>query len=283
MIIKQLAVPKSSNQSFQMRRDYFPKHQSIWHYHEEVELVLVKKGAGTLFIGDRIKNFQPGGLVLIPPQVPHYWLFDESEGTEESDEPIDCFVIHFKNDFGIEKFLNIPEMNNIKSLLIQSTRGKYIELTENNYIVKLILGCLESTGIKKLFNLLEALNLINDLESEELISENYSILNYSEDQFRMNNLMSYIRENYKHKITLNDLSKVAGMTENSFCRYFKQKTGKTPVQFLNELRISHACFQLRNNKMSLKEICYDSGFNNFVSFHKSFKSITGTTPTQFKG
>jgi len=282
MIIKQLAVPKSNDQSFQMRRDYYPKHQSIWHYHEELELVFVIKGSGTIFIGDRIKSFYPGVLVLIPSQTPHYWLFDEYNGPELIKEPIDCIVIHFKNDFGIEKFLHAPEMANIKSLLDQSFRGCFIQTEEKSPLAMLIQGCLNSTGLAKLFNLLEALNLIQQLESQELTSENYSILNQSEDQFRMNNLMGYIRDNYKHKIMLQDLAKVAGMTENSFCRYFKQKTGKTPVQFINELRISHACFQLRNNKMSLKEICYDSGFNNFVSFHKSFKSITGTTPNQYR-
>lgn len=282
MIIKQLAVPISSNQSFQMRRDYFPKHQSIWHYHEELELVYVKKGSGTLFIGDRIMNFHPGILVLIPSQIPHYWLFDEINQKDEMEDPIDCVVVHFKKDFGIENFLNAPELSNIKALLENSFRGRYLD----DYLAipaqNIIEECLHAQGLMKLFKLLEILSCIHEANAEDLIGENYSILNQSEDQYRMNNLMNYLRENYKHKIMLQDLAKVAGMTENSFCRYFKQKTGKTPVQFINELRISHACFQLKNNKMSLKEICYDSGFNNFVSFHKSFKATTGMTPNQFR-
>lgn len=282
MIIKQLAVPVSSNQSFQMRRDFFPKHQSIWHYHEELELVFVKKGSGTLCCGDRIMNFEAGILVLIPSQTPHYWLFDEIGTDEIETNPIDCVVIHFKKDFGIESFLNAPEMVHIKALLENSFQGRYLEPALAKPCEHIILECLEQQGLPKLFKLLETLNYIQHTKSTELISANYSILYQSEDQFRMNNLMSYIRDNYKHKIMLEDLAKVAGMTENSFCRYFKQKTGKTPVQFINELRISHACFQLKNNNMSLKEICYDSGFNNFVSFHKSFKSITGTTPNQFR-
>lgn len=281
MIIKQLAVPKSHNQSFQMRRDYYPKHQSIWHYHEELELVYVKKGSGTLFVGDRIKNFQPGIVVLIPSQIPHYWLFDETT-KEDQNEPIDCVVVHFINDFGIQNFVNTPEISSLKPLLELSFKGKLMQVEPNDDFDRHIQICLNSNGLAKLFHLLEGLSLLQQADSEELISENYSILNQSEDQFRMNSLMGYIRQNYKHKIMLKDLAKVAGMTENSFCRYFKQKTGKTPVQFINELRISHACFQLKNNNLNLKEICYDSGFNNFVSFHKSFKTITGMTPGQFR-
>ena len=281
MIIKQLSVPQSTDQSFQMRRDYYPKHQSIWHYHEEVELVYVQKGSGTIFIGDRIKNFQPGNVILIPPFIPHYWFFDESE-SNSSEEPIDCLVIHFKKDFGIYRFLQAPEMNAIK-LLLDKNRGLFMQDDSSRTVQGQLESCLQSEGLKKFIILLETLTALPDLESEELTSENYNILNHSEDQNRMNNLMLYIRENYKQKILLNDLAQVAGMVENSFCRYFKQKTGKTPLQFVNEIRIAHACHELRNGKMTLKEICYDSGFNNFVSFHKVFKTITGTTPLQFKG
>ncbi|MBV2228211.1 MAG: AraC family transcriptional regulator [Sphingobacterium mizutaii] len=282
MIIKQLTVPKTENQSFQMRRDYFPKHQSIWHYHEEWELVYVKKGSGTLFIGDRIKSFHAGIAVLIPSQIPHYWLFDEISNPEKPDETIDCVVVHFIQDFGIEKFLQAPELVQIKQLLDQTSRGRYFPIDQDGLFDLQIQKCIQSSGMTKFFLLLECLQEASNLLAEELISTNYSILNQSEDQYRMNSLMGYIRENYKHRIMLQDLAKVAGMTENSFCRYFKNKTGKTPVQFINEVRISHACFQLRNSNISLKEVCYDSGFNNFVSFHKSFKSITGTTPNQFR-
>ncbi len=282
MIIKQFSLPKSGDQSFQMRRDYFPKHQSIWHYHDEFELVYVIKGSGTLFIGDRIKIFQAGSAILIPSHTPHYWLFDGNDEQTENPEPIDCIVVHFLKDFGIEKFLQAPELLEIKSLLDNSYRGLHIEDDIKGNFEALFQKTLKANGLTKLFKLLEILLFTKELNTEELTSENYSILHQSEDQFRMNNLMKFIRANYKHKIMLKDLAIVAGMTENSFCRYFKQKTGKTPVQFINELRISHACYQLKNNKISLKEICYDSGFNNFVSFHKSFKTFMGCTPLQFK-
>ena len=278
MIIKQLAVPKSGDHSFQVRQDLYPRHQSIWHYHNEIELIHVIRGSGTVFIGDRIKGFQAGNTVMIPSHVPHYWLFDEDLPGEE--DPIDCIVIHFLKDFGSSNFLKAPELSGVRTLLDRSTRGMFIEEAER--LTERFKAVLSNTGLEKLFSLFSLLQRLPAEEPSYLISENYAILNQSDDQARMNNLMSYIRENYKHKIKLLDLAKVADMTENSFCRYFKQRTGKTPVQFINELRIAHACFQLRNKQMPLKEICYDSGFNNFVSFHKTFKSITGTTPTQFR-
>lgn len=282
MIIKQLAVPKAENQSFQIRRDYVPKYQSIWHYHEEMELVHIHKGTGTLFLGDRIIPFKSGDTVLIGIQMPHYWLFDENLFDSENEEPIDCIVIHFKKDFGILHLLQLPELSRLKSLFDNSNRGLLFDFNEKKDISKQFYNLLSIKGLDKLTSFLHLLEKLIDLPAIPITSENYSILMQSEDEFRMSELMNYIRGNYKHKIKLEELSHIAKMTENSFCRYFKQKTGKTPIQFITEIRISHACTQLKNSQMQLKEICYDSGFNNFVSFHKCFKEITGFTPIQYR-
>ncbi len=282
MIIKHFALPKEPNQSFQIRRDYTPKHQLIWHYHEELELIHVIKGIGTLFIGDCIKSFQAGDTVLIGSQIPHYWMFEKTYALDEQVEPIDCIVLHFNKDLGINNILNAPEMVGIKHLINHSSRGRYLSKRDPNRIPFLAERTLSSHGLSKLTSMLELMDYFAQQESETLTSENYSILNSSDDQGRMNSLMEHIRNNYKQRIKLEELASIAGLTENSFCRYFKQKTGKTPVQFITELRISHACTQLRNSDFSLKEICYDSGFNNFVSFHKNFKTITKMTPTQYR-
>lgn len=282
MIIKQLDLPKQYHQSFQVRRDYAPKHHQVWHYHEELEFVHIVDGSGTLFIGDRIKAIQPGETVLIPSQTPHYWLFDTFQDQELEMESINCIVLHLKKNLGIENLLAMPELQAVKQLFEHSDRGFYLDKTNSKLLKNHFEQVLNASNLDKLISLFKLLECIQDSSKEMLTSENYAMLHQSEDQHRMNNLMDYIRENYKQPIKLVDLASLAGLTENSFCRYFKQKTGKTPVQFITELRVSHACTQLRNSKMSLKEICYDSGFNNFVSFHKNFKNILGLTPLQFR-
>ncbi len=281
MIIKQLAVPKTDNQSFQIRRDYIPRHQSVWHYHEELELVHIFKGSGTLFLGDCIKPFESGDTVLIGPQIPHYWLFDNYP-YNLAESSIDCLVIHFLKDFNIPHIFHAPEFKHLKDVLDKAARGAFLSHQFDNLSTKYLGNIDQRSGILKFSLLLQFLDGMRELPIELLTSENYARLNHTEDQFRMNSLMEYIRLNFKQKIKLEDLAHIAGLTENSFCRYFKQRTGKTPIQFITEIRISHACFQLRNSQSSLKEICYDSGFNNFVSFHKLFKLHTGETPNTYK-
>ncbi len=75
---------------------------------------------------------------------------------------------------------------------------------------------------------------------------------------------------------------VANISPNSFCRYFKSRTRKTYSQFLIEIRVGHACKLLIENNLSIKQLCYESGFNNFTSFHKYFKLITSKSPLTYQ-
>jgi len=88
--------------------------------------------------------------------------------------------------------------------------------------------------------------------------------------------------NFKSAIKLDEIATVANISPNSFCRFFKSRTRKTYTQFINEIRIGNACKLLIEEKINLKQICYESGFNNFSSFHKFFKEITGKSPLQYQ-
>ena len=83
-------------------------------------------------------------------------------------------------------------------------------------------------------------------------------------------------------ITLTEIADLVSMTEPSFCRYFKKLTSKTFIQFLNEYRLVHASKLLAEKKISITEVCYESGFGNFSHFNKQFKVFTGKTPSQYR-
>lgn len=278
---KQLKIDNEQNSSFNIRRDTIPKYHNSWHYHTQLELVMICKGTGSLYLGDTIKDFAEGTCVLIGSDTPHFWLFHNM--VEENEIPsIDCVVIHFNYDFAGKELFSIPELNAINNLINQSERGLIFTLPTASKIVDLFNLSVDSSNASKFTYLISILDLLTYYEGKNIVSDNYSQLNNSNDEKRMKNVMNYIRDNYMTKIELNELSNEAKMTKNSFCRYFKQKTGKTPTNFINELRIAHACRLLRNTELTLKQICFDSGFNNFVSFHKIFKEQTNLTPLYFR-
>lgn len=281
MKLKQLSLDRTYYNSFHIRQDSYPRNHNSWHYHEELEFIWVYKGTGTLFIGDCIENFAAGDVALIGPNLPHYWLF-ENLTNDQPEESIDCIVAHFTKDFAGPDFFNLPELNLLKDLLQHSEKGLIIKGNAPSTLDINFKSLLTTDGVQKFTRLLEALAQYAKLPYKKLVSDNYAILNHSNDERRMNDVMDYVRKYYKGKIELSKLANQAKMTKNSFCRYFKYKTGKTPIQFVSEIRVAHACRLLKNTNLSLKEICYDSGFNNFVSFHKTFKEQLALTPTQYR-
>ena len=283
MKIKQLNLQSTTFQSFNIRRDTIPQHHNIWHYHEELEFIIVLKGTGKLFVGDCIKDFTAGDSFLIGSHIPHYWLFDTAEQVADTkDRLIDCIVIHFKQNCLGNDFIHLPESNSLKELMMDAKRVLHTQVDSGHTLGLLFEQTLESTSLVKVISLLQTLWAFKKLAPTPLISREYVIVHHSEDVRRMNIVMEFIRENFAAKVELNELAQLAQMTKNSFSRYFKQKTGKTPMQLIFELRISNACKLLQNPDYSLKEICYDSGFNNAVSFHKVFKNIMHMTPIQYR-
>lgn len=278
-----LKIDNSIVQSFSVRNDIIPQNHNVWHYHEEIELIHFEKGSGTQFIGDSVSNFSSGDIVLVGSNLPHYWFFDNHYLDHLNPESADIRVAHFKENFLGEQFFNLPENHKIKKLLKKSKRGiqlhKSVLLSAQSYIERL----LKSQNSTKIIALLEVLTLIADSGEYSLLSsENYPIDRQDLDFGRMTVIMDYIAQHYKTQIRLTDISSLTGMTTNSFCRYFKAKSGKTLFQYIIEMRIRYACRLLTERSLNIKQICFECGFQNFVSFHKYFKDATGLTPLQYQ-
>jgi len=133
-----LKVSSDQVNSFSARRDLMPNINNRWHYHPEIELVFFKKGNGMQFIGDSIRPFSTGDIVLVGPNLPHYWQFDNSYFSDDASVTADVSVIHFNELFWGELFLNLPENKSIRDTLERSKRGIYISKTGNDPIGSLI-------------------------------------------------------------------------------------------------------------------------------------------------
>lgn len=92
----------------------------------------------------------------------------------------------------------------------------------------------------------------------------------------------YIDENYKEEITLGDVSKSANFSMYHFTRFFKDTTGMTFGQYLNNYKVSKAVNLLINTSDSISEISFNSGFNSIKTFNRVFKQVKGCSPSEFK-
>lgn len=278
-----LKVQTTPSFSFSIRIDEVPHVNNRWHYHSELELIYFQQGKGTRFVGDHIGNFEKGDVVLLGSNLPHYWRFDNVYFEHPHEHQADVRVIHFNDNFWGDRFINLPENIKLKTLFERAKRGLIIQGHGKVKVIKLINDLTDAEGIKRIILLLEVLNIIAESEDIATISsKGFNLHMEKEERDRINAVYNFAMNNFKRKISLAEPAEIAGLSSNSFCRYFKSRTGKTFSRFLNEIRVGHACRLLVDGKLSVKEICYDSGFNNFASFHKNFKTITSKSPLSFQ-
>jgi len=277
-----LKVTNDVVHSFSVRRDTVPYINNHWHYHPEVELIYFKKGSGTQFIGDSIQRFQSGDVVLVGSYLPHYWRFDDIYFKEGIKTSADVSVVHFNENFWGDHFLNLPENKPLKSILENAKRGIQVKGKAKDYVKELLSGLLNAEGPKKIILLIEALIAIAQCKHEQLSSIVFQHKLEDIDKDRINAIYEYSMSNFKNTIPLGKIAEIANISPTSFCRFFKSRTRKTYTQFLNEIRVGNACKLLIENDANVKQVYYESGFNNVASFHKLFKSITGKSPLKYQ-
>ncbi len=280
---KLLKVPKTPTHSFSVREDRDPFINNRWHYHSEVELIYFHEGSGTQFVGDDIKRFHSGDIILVGSNLPHYWRYDEGYFKGDKDWPVHSTVIHFSENFWGDPFLDLPETKPIRSLLERARRGILVTEKEGAAIQMGIEKMRGSDGVGRIIALIECLSAFAGSDRLTFLSSIGFRQDFSEfESDRINAIYDYTFRRFSQKIYLEEVAAVAGLVPNSFCRYFKSRTGKTYSQFLTEIRIGHACKLLIDNRISIKQLCFESGFNNFTCFHKQFKTITGKSPQHYQ-
>jgi len=153
-----LKVTNGPAHSFSVRQDIYPYINNLWHYHPEVELIHIRKGSGTQFIGDSIKRFNEGDVVLLGAHLPHYWRYDDIFFEQESETHADAAVVHFLENFWGDQFLSLPEGKQIKSLLEKAKRGIHIPAETAKTVTTLIEKLLHAEGIQRVIILMELLS-----------------------------------------------------------------------------------------------------------------------------
>lgn len=278
-----LKVITGPQHSFSVREDTLPYINNRWHYHPEVELICFQQGTGTQFVGDHIKRFGPGDIVLVGANLPHYWRYDDAYFSGKKKDTVYSIVIHFSTHFWGDAFLNLPETKSIKQVLEKAKRGIMVHPKDGEVIQSLIKKTNASQGIERIIALLECLSYLGHIPRPTLLSSISFQQTFSETESeRMHAIYDFALSNFREKLYLDKIAAVAGLVPNSFCRYFRCRTGKTFTRFLTEIRVGYACKFLIENKLSIKQLCAESGFNNAAGFYKSFKEITGKTPQEYQ-
>ena len=277
-------VPVKLESSFSIRHDIKPNFGSIWHYHPELELHYIIRGEGVRFIGDNISNFSPGEIVFLGENLPHTWRCKEEYFQSNSNMEVEAMVLHFLPDCLGKYLWTLPEAYMIPKLYEKAKSGMIINGTAKEKLKQLMHAAVNATNLDRVIILLSILKTLAENNDYKTIVNGQSAFYQSNesDTLRLNKVCNYTLANYKKDITLEEIAAISNLSVTSFCRYFKLMTKKTYYDFLIEIRISHACRALVEDKLPTEVICFDCGFNNVSNFYRHFKKVTGITPLEYK-
>ena len=270
-------IPKPENVTLYMQHYKGESFYEKLHQHKELQISIVLEGEGTYIIGDCVGHFKPNDIFILGENLPH--VFKRDEAFKKNAEMVSLFFS--KNSYG-EDFFNLPEFEHFQNFFNNAVLG--YEVISNKTILLSLLSNIENlVKYEQFISFLEILTLISTGERREL-SSLINLKKYAGDEGkRMSDIFQYTMNNYHKEISLEQVSNIANMTPNAFCRYFKQRTNKTFVNFLIDIRIGSACKLLtQNNDLNITEISYKSGFNNLANFNRKFKALKSVTPSDYR-
>lgn len=255
-----------------------------WHFHAEYEIVYILKSIGTRFVGNSIESFGPQDLTLLGSYLPHMYRNDDIYYHKNPKLRVHAVTVQFSRHMFEDAINKYPEFLKIKTLLADAKYGiNFTDNAENKEIRKRILSLVNMDGLCRLLECLKILSLMSSSNTKRLLSEDFTENNEQIDTEgnRLMNVLAYLNREYVNEVKLSSVAQVACMNETSFCRFFKNKTGKSLMEYLTELRVGCACKLLLKGNLAISQICYESGFNNIANFNRHFKKITGLSPKEY--
>ncbi len=273
-------IPRSHGEAIVVQHDREPALYNILHKHPELQLIRIKKSTGTAIVGGYVGEFKPGDVFIIGSNVPHVFRNDEVYFSEVNEQIAEVVYVFLDETIPDHPMTDLPE---VKSLFLKARKGIRLE----GDLCTRVGGWLDAAPAMKRIQLLATMLKVAEALD---VSQAYRYLNpegldvrlEENEGKRLNEVIQFTFEHYRRKITLEEVADIANMAPSAFCRFFKRRTRKTYVEFLNGIRIQMACKLLMNKDYSATEVCYRSGFNNFSYYNRKFKQVTGFTPYQYQ-
>ncbi|WP_159472074.1 AraC family transcriptional regulator [Chryseobacterium sp. 18068] len=269
--------PSKSSETFSFDHVHteFDKQVPL-HQQETWELAYIITGSGIRTIGDVVENFSEGEIILIPPDIPHCWSFDKNIHDKEG--KIENICIFFKS-----KFLNdlknfYPEFGNSLLKIEENTNALSFYGKAQKKLQELLKSMSSQNAIERLSSLLLILNQISSSESANIVG----YIKERKNEDKLHEVYMFVLNQSHRAITLDEVAQIAGMPKSTFCLFFKKMTGKSFVTYLIEFRIESSCQMLIKTKLSVSEICVETGFNDIPYFNRIFKKIKKITPTEYR-
>ncbi|WP_339881287.1 AraC family transcriptional regulator [Polaribacter vadi] len=248
------------------------------HFHPEYELNFISNGKGVRrVVGDSIEEIDNVELVLIGPNLHHGWLTNVCESGK-----IHEITIQFHEHLFNEGLLTRKIMKPIKDMFERSIHGILFSKKASLEIYERISQLSKLDSMDYFLELISILHDLANSRNQRLLSTYTANRESFENSDKIKSVYEYVQENFSKKITLAEVADLVSMSHVSFNRFMKKRTGKTFVDYVNDVRIGYAAIRLIEKDNSISEIAYFCGFNNIANFNRVFKKVKKCTPSQYK-
>lgn len=251
------------------------------HWHKEIEIVYIIKGEMEVGLNNETYVLGARDIFLIGGGHVHYFI----PKSNHSQSVIIQFGLSFFESFssiisdrrfvrpllGVSKKLEPAEETSIHKAMEYQIRGMMEEHKEKAEGYQMALKA-------RLYDLVVV--LVRHIPMQPYSPREKSM--HISRLKRLEQVFGYIEANYDTNITLDEVATVANYSSYHFARFFKDTTGMTFNQYLNDFRIRMAEGYLLNMDTPITEIAYKSGFNSIKTFNRVFKQAKGCSPTEYR-
>lgn len=247
-----------------------------WHYHPEYEIVYIPAGNGQRRVGTHVSRYEDGELVFIGPNLPHLNFSYGQEGQYEE------VVVQMREDFMGEPFLRRPELAAIQRLFDRAHTGLTFGTETKERVGPWLTQLPDQPPFERLLTLLRVLQHLADAaDAEPLHADGIRFDLNPREQERISRVCRYVEQHYTEPLDVRAVADLASLTVPAFCRYFKRMTHLTFTDFVNEYRVNQAR-RLLLSARTVADVGLSVGFNNLSHFNKTFRAVTGQTPSAYR-
>lgn len=241
------------------------------HYHKAAEVNLILNGSCEVYIDSTVITCHKNDVVFIPPYSVHT-IIGTSASTKIKGITFNFSLLEKKIDsYSIEAVLNKNRLSKNEKYLIKENFENIIDLISNFSILEQ--DDSDACRIMIVGKLLVLVSILLKHFDNKTKNENYN---------RIQPVIEYIQNNYKTTLHISDLSALLNVCDDHFIKLFKKVTNKTPIKYINDLRIEESLKLLVDSDLSVTEISEKVGFSSVNYMIKIFKDTLNTTPKAYK-
>lgn len=250
------------------------------HWHEDIEIIVIKKGCGIVTVDLISYTVSAGDLVLIFSGQLHS-IMQKGQLCMEYEN------ILFRSDF-------------LRASGEDLCYDRFLfPLFSGNFPVSPVIHA-QSDHYEQLIHLIESIDHYCDLQpyayqmavKAHLFQFFYTLISSNQEGKtpavrkksleKMKQILSYVAENFAHEITIEDISSHCYYSKSYFMKFFKESMGISFIQYLNDYRLEAAVRLLTATSDNICDIALDTGFENLSYFNRCFKKKYGITPGAYR-